>query len=326
MSNTKPRICRDCGQRLRPDEKRCPYCGGKPKGNAARYWLIALLIVALGAVGTVGYMIYKKDRQAETPRTFTITPAFTANVRQYVKLQPFSEGMAAVADASGKWGYIDTTGVAVVKCQYDHAAPFVGGAAQVKKGRSLIYIDKTGKVVDGARHNGRVERDQAFVVFRESGLNGKYGIHDADGNVVVEAIYDSLSHVANGMAVAVIYMDRLKGIDIDRQMETPLPDLEYYNLEQPIDFIEESDITSRIVRGRLYGYVDMQGGSTFDDDAVQRGLRARARIEDFRNLNDRRRRLDDERQQRLKVQREQAMRDSLDAVLDMIDQDIEIYD
>ena len=58
----------------------------------------------------------------------------------------FSEGLAAV-HRGGKWGYVDKTGIFVIKPQFDGALTFSGGLALVVAGDRLGYIDKTGKYV-----------------------------------------------------------------------------------------------------------------------------------------------------------------------------------
>jgi len=87
---------------------------------------------------------------------------------RFADAQPFSEGLAAVAETRTvdtphddgtetvrtfrKWGYIDRTGRTVIDMQFDTAGPFQNGVARVEIGddwhdRSIGYIDKTGRYV-----------------------------------------------------------------------------------------------------------------------------------------------------------------------------------
>jgi hypothetical protein len=64
----------------------------------------------------------------------------------YVNL--FNEGLANVAIADAKWGYINTKLEEVLPFEYMFAEPFKDGMARVNKnGRDFFYIDKSGKCV-----------------------------------------------------------------------------------------------------------------------------------------------------------------------------------
>lgn len=69
---------------------------------------------------------------------------------RYSIVAPFAEGLSSVhlGDiATGKWGYLDTTGREVIPPTYDEAYSFQDGLACVTKDKLSGYIDKTGKVV-----------------------------------------------------------------------------------------------------------------------------------------------------------------------------------
>lgn len=53
-----------------------------------------------------------------------------------------SEGKLAVSDVNGKYGYIDTSGNIIVKCQFDNALPFKEGWGPVKQGNYTKYISE----------------------------------------------------------------------------------------------------------------------------------------------------------------------------------------
>lgn len=57
----------------------------------------------------------------------------------------FSEGMLAVSNAKGEFGYLDTEGRLRIKCHYQNARPFIKGWASVvpnNKKKTTIFIDK----------------------------------------------------------------------------------------------------------------------------------------------------------------------------------------
>jgi len=64
----------------------------------------------------------------------------------------FSDGLAAVQDDNGKWGYIDKTGTLIIPCQWSRVGDFSDGKAWVMIGtyekNTYRQIDKTGKYVE----------------------------------------------------------------------------------------------------------------------------------------------------------------------------------
>lgn len=67
----------------------------------------------------------------------------------YIKVQDFSDGMAAVQQVDGKWGFIDTNGNVVITPKYTNEPSYFGeGYAVVKKkDGTKCFIDKQGNVV-----------------------------------------------------------------------------------------------------------------------------------------------------------------------------------
>ncbi len=76
---------------------------------------------------------------------------------KYVKVQHFSDGLAAVnfnTEAEPSWGYIDKQGNTVIAAQFDYVRPFYDGRAYAERpiedsqpGMCAGYIDKTGNMV-----------------------------------------------------------------------------------------------------------------------------------------------------------------------------------
>jgi hypothetical protein len=114
----------------------------------------------------------------------------------------FKEGLKAVRDGRGKWGYIDRTGKIVINPQFDQPGDFHGGIASVELNGRTRYIDKTGTT--------------AFTLpfalsgeFRE-GLAGvctgkkRCGYADRSGNLVIEARFDQVEPFCEGLAAAAV--------------------------------------------------------------------------------------------------------------------------
>ena len=67
---------------------------------------------------------------------------------QYKEINDFSEGLAAVQNVEGLWGYINPEGKEVIPCQFKQADNFSEGLAGVMdKEGSIYYIDKKGKKI-----------------------------------------------------------------------------------------------------------------------------------------------------------------------------------
>ena len=59
----------------------------------------------------------------------------------------FDEGLQAVRNGEGKWGYIDRNGQAVIPFVYNVAYAFEGKLAEVRLGDQMGYIDQAGNAV-----------------------------------------------------------------------------------------------------------------------------------------------------------------------------------
>ena len=57
----------------------------------------------------------------------------------------FSEGLLAVKNADGRWGYMTTDGDLQIRCKYTLAYPFSHGYAAVRE-NYFVHVDQTGKV------------------------------------------------------------------------------------------------------------------------------------------------------------------------------------
>ncbi len=135
----------------------------------------------------------------------------------------FAEGLCAVQNSEGKWGYIDASGAVAIPLIYDEAADFSCGFALVKQDGYYFYINKSGKAVIDAtlteaysfyedraciqagesygyiNPTGEMVIDAEFELafdFSEGAAvikKGKYGLIDADGNILINPVWEQLS-------------------------------------------------------------------------------------------------------------------------------------
>ncbi|WP_051199647.1 WG repeat-containing protein [Butyrivibrio fibrisolvens] len=165
---------------------------------------------------------------------------------QFSYAELFSEeGLAAVRDDEGKWGYIDTEGNLVIPQVYDFTLGFDAGFALVEKEHDEYYIDITGrKVLD---IDGGVNKEGFTYISNDE---GKYACIDLKGNQITDYIFDRTILFKNGYACGCV--NGLYGC-IDKTGEFVIePSFEYIG-----DF---SDFGIALAKGKdgLYGYINIK--------------------------------------------------------------------
>lgn len=94
----------------------------------------------------------------------------------YVKVKDFSDGMAAVQQGDGKWGFIDAKGNMVIASAFtNEPSSFSEGYAVVQKRDGVrCFIDKKGDVVqDNFQQASTFHNGYAYVVFKVGDSNMK---------------------------------------------------------------------------------------------------------------------------------------------------------
>ncbi len=109
-----------------------------------------------------------------------ITPA-------YSQVYNFSEGLCAVRNTGGKWGYIDTEGREVIPCVYEVANDFSCSLALVKTEGFYGYIDKDNQFVIPATYEEAYPFSENRACVRQGEL---YGYIDTTGTMVIPAEYE----------------------------------------------------------------------------------------------------------------------------------------
>lgn len=119
-----------------------------------------------------------------------------------IPLQPFgevffSEGLLAVPDDHGKWGFRDATGTWVIPPRFDFAHAFFEGLALVAVKEKYGFIDKAGKLVIPLRYD-RVAKgfSEGLAAVK---LQGKWGYIDRQGNMVIPPQFDTAWPFAGGL-------------------------------------------------------------------------------------------------------------------------------
>ena len=96
--------------------------------------------------------------------------------------------------ADGKYGYLDKKGDVKIAAMYDGAHAFDAGYAVVNMGKSYGVINKSGEFTISLRENYLANIGGERIGFYDKD-NKKYGMMDAKGNIIVQAIYDGFNGI-----------------------------------------------------------------------------------------------------------------------------------
>lgn len=119
---------------------------------------------------------------------------------QYQDVRIFSEGLAAVENANELWGFIDKTGKQVVPCQYWSVNNFSEGLAPVANANELWgLIDKTGKQVVSCQYSYVYNFSEGLAAVENTYV--LLGFIDKTGKVVVPCQYFETEDFSEGLAL-----------------------------------------------------------------------------------------------------------------------------
>lgn len=131
---------------------------------------------------------------------------------------PFSEGLAAVS-VQGKWGYINREGKMVIEPVYKSAWAFHEGFARVAAFDSTdIFINRNGQTLQS---NGWSAADDFSDGRARVKMGNLYGYIDSTGQLIIQAIYDRGWNFHNGLCVAE-YQEKQGAIDISGKYIVPV--------------------------------------------------------------------------------------------------------
>lgn len=102
------------------------------------------------------------------------------------------------------WGFMDSTGKVAIKPQFKNASSFKNGYALVEDEDSIVkFIDKEGKdfcaIPDEYSYYVSNLNDNGLIICET--MEGKVGVINTEGNIVVEFDYDYIGEFSEGFAV-----------------------------------------------------------------------------------------------------------------------------
>lgn len=156
---------------------------------------------------------------------------------RYSRAAPFTNGLALVLDADRSiYRFIDITGAQAVDVRFDAASAFVDGRAVVQVvGGAQGLIDTHGRylIVPRAGHVGLWSASGTTSWGLAEGLlpietDGKWGYATADGEVVIQPLFDEVQAFEHGKAPVRIgkqwgYVDRSGRVVIPPRFDFALP-------------------------------------------------------------------------------------------------------
>ena len=111
----------------------------------------------------------------------------------------FSDGLAAMS-MNGKWGFVDTVGRVVIPFKYDFVYDFSDGMAHVSMRGKHGYIGKDNKAIVSVIYDD-ISQFYGNIAQAKSN-NGKWGLVDRSGNVVMPFKCDYIGPFVRGIAAA----------------------------------------------------------------------------------------------------------------------------
>lgn len=112
-----------------------------------------------------------------------------------------TEGKVAVKSAAG-WGWVDSTGKEIIKPQYDAVFNYLHGNTLFREGDSWNFIDANGNDLNLLANELRGEWNNSFNFDINNILkDGKYGLIDSIGNILIYPKYLTISKDSVGFNV-----------------------------------------------------------------------------------------------------------------------------
>lgn len=135
---------------------------------------------------------------------------------KYIGIDSFSEGLARVQTADGKYGYVDKSGKEIVSPKYDFARQFIDGLALVCIGewredpfgrRDLVngrygFINHAGEEVIPLKYVYADRQSEGLIGVDDNGL--AWGFIDYNGNEIIPGQYTNIGQFSNGLAAVTI--------------------------------------------------------------------------------------------------------------------------
>lgn len=145
----------------------------------------------------------------------------------------------------GEYGYVNTSGEAVIEYQFVDADGFSEGLATVSMDENYGFIDTTGTIVIEPKYGyaGNFYEGLAWVL-----IDGRYGFIDKTGQIVIEPKYEELHDFSEGMARFAI--DGIYGY-IDKEERMIVPQFDFAgDFSEGMAWVEKDD---------KYGFINKAG-------------------------------------------------------------------
>lgn len=117
---------------------------------------------------------------------------------RYDSLSYFDNGLAGMF-LRGRWGMIDEQERIVVQPYYDKISRTQNGSSIVNKGDSFGLIDQTGNLRLDVKWDEVKELQNGYMLFKSH--EGKYGLADSGGTILLRADFDQIKVDAVGIVV-----------------------------------------------------------------------------------------------------------------------------
>ncbi len=108
-------------------------------------------------------------------------------------LYRFHDGLARCRSLDGKYGFLDATGKRVIAPTLDFADDFENGRAIVSMDNRYGLIDRNGKYVVPNEYDFFYNLSDGY--YQTKTTDGKAGVVDSLGNVILQPIYDEVFHL-----------------------------------------------------------------------------------------------------------------------------------
>ena len=129
---------------------------------------------------------------------------------KYDDANSFSEGLARVS-LNEKWGCINTKGEKIVPCKYDYIGKCIeNGLLEVQLDNKMGFVDLNGKEVISCQYKTGTWKEFTDGYRPVKNMEGKWGVIDTTGRVVVPFKYDDAGDIENGYTR--VYLDGKYGL------------------------------------------------------------------------------------------------------------------
>ena len=133
-----------------------------------------------------------------------LTSSYTAGVADnaYIKIEAFSEGLAAVQNSDGLWGYVDKTGKVVIPCEWEKAGDFNNGIASVRRDRKYGCINTFGQIIIPCQWSGYSPISFSEGLAPVQNDDDLWGFIDMSGTLIIPCAWESAiaPRFSNGLA------------------------------------------------------------------------------------------------------------------------------